>query len=205
MIFPSRWLYGILLSLGIASGGYYGHQTWQAAKLPPKEKVLILRGLTHYDPSGWPAKELKTALEKEGYDVVIGNHTEGKWLASSQYEVIIGHSMGANAALKAVNRWIKDCDTEHKKTDLRKVCYQTKLPRLVVSLDAGKWPLHSHGPTHQATRCVSLHGGLRPIGGQRVLSNCVNYLQKGVPHSTFPQAPKVINTVVKVTNIGRPQ
>jgi hypothetical protein len=184
MIFPSRWLYGILLSLGIASGGYYGHQQWQAAKLPPKEKVLILRGLTHYSQSGWPMQELKAALEKEGYEVTIGNHTAGNDLHTLP-SVVIGHSMGGNAVLKAAARLGKG-------------------PRIVVTIDPGRAPLYHSCPTF--VRCVNLYDPYHPIGGQSVKGKrAENYHIRGTVHSTMPQYPKVINAVVRTVNEGKPK
>jgi hypothetical protein len=170
---------------------------------PKKETVLLLRGLSHYHPSGWPMLELKAALEKEGYEVTIGNHTDGDDIKKMP-DILIGHSMGGNAALKAVNRFVYACDALTKKLDERKACYARVLPRHVISLDAGKVPLYTRGPTHGATKCTSFWGSRLLVGGQPVSGACTNYKMKDTDHGTFPQTPKVINGIVRILNDGRP-
>jgi hypothetical protein len=150
---------------------------------PKQETVLILRGLTHYDSSGWPMVELKQALEAQGYDVVIGNHTVGDDLTELP-DILIGHSMGANAVLKAAARVGRG-------------------PRLVITLDPGKWPLYYRCPEY--VRCVNLYQPRLFIGGGTISGKTAeNYRLTQTEHATFPLYPKVINAVVRIANEGKP-
>jgi hypothetical protein len=191
-----------LAALVLGGAGFTGAVLVHEAQQPKKETVLLLRGLSHYHPSGWPMVELKRALEKEGYSVTIGNHTDGDELRKLP-DILIGHSMGGNAALKAVNRFVYACDALTSKKDERLACYKRSLPRHVISLDAGKVPLYSRGPTHGATKCTSFWGPRLLIGGQPI-SACTNYKMKDTDHGTFPQTPKVISGIIRILNSDRP-
>lgn len=174
----------VLFAVGLGAAVVAAPFVKKTPEAPKQETVLILRGLSHYAPSGWPAVELKEALEKQGYKVKIGNHTDGDNL-SSLPDILIGHSMGGNAVLKAANRVGKG-------------------PRLVLALDPGKRPLWRRCPDY--ARCVNLYGPRLFIAGETVTGKrAENYLIQGTQHGTFPQYPKVINAVVRIVNEGKPK
>jgi pimeloyl-ACP methyl ester carboxylesterase len=153
-----------------------------AAPPTKPETVLILRGLTHYDPYGWPMNDLKDALEARGYVVTIANHTIGDDLTELP-DILIGHSMGANAALKAAARLGSG-------------------PRLVVTLDPGKWPLYYKCPGY--VRCVNLYEPRLLFGGGTISGRgAENYRMRNTDHATFPLDPKIINVVTRIVEEGK--
>lgn len=83
----------------------------------PKTAYLI-NGLGVYGKPGMMGA-IQAELEKRGWKVTVLNHTDGKRLTSMP-RVLIGHSMGANAALKRSQAFIRN----H--------------PDLIVSIDAGR-------------------------------------------------------------------
>lgn len=177
-----KLILGALVALGVTVPAV----TYNTVTPPPpkKETILILRGLTHYSPSGWPAVELKQALEAKGYDVKIGSHTDGDGLESLP-DILIGHSMGGNAVLKAAARVGKG-------------------PRLVITLDPGKRPLYRSCPAY--VRCVNLYGPRLFIAGETITGRrAENYRMTGTNHSTFPQHPKIINVVTRIVDEGKPK
>lgn len=174
----SKWIYAAVLGGAVAVTPV----AIQKQVAPKKETVLILRGLTHYSEDGYPVDQLARELRKNGYEVRIGNHTEGNDLTKLP-DILIGHSMGGNAVLKAAERLGPG-------------------PRVIVTIDPGRRPLYSTCPTH--VRCVNLYDPLHPIGGQFVYGKrAENYRIKGTYHASMPTYPKVINAVVRTVNEGR--
>lgn len=172
-----------LAALGV--GAAVATATVVSTSTPQKqETVLILRGLTHYSADGYPVAQLAEELKKAGYKVRIGNHTEGNDLTSLP-DILVGHSMGANAILKAGNRIGKG-------------------PRVIITIDPGRAPLYSTCPSY--VRCVNLYDPFHPIGGQFVYGKrAENYRIKGTYHASMPTYPKVINAVVRIANEGKPK
>ena len=85
------------------------------------ERIYILKGLTHY-VGEWPVDGIAADLRAQGHDVTVMNHTAGNDLTDLP-DIIIGHSMGGNAVLKATQRLVIE---GHKP------------PRLVLTIDPGK-------------------------------------------------------------------
>lgn len=141
----------------------------------PKTAVFI-NGLGVYGPIGMGGA-IKEALEKRGWKVTIINHTDGKRLTHMP-RVLIGHSMGANAALKRSQVFIKN----H--------------PDLIVSIDAGRAPLFHRAPESKA-RTVDISCPWHPIGGQRIAGVDVYREVCGTAHIAMPHDKRVIDIIIK--------
>lgn len=141
----------------------------------PKTAVLI-NGLGVYGKPGMMG-EIQAELEKRGWKVTILNHTDGKRMTYMP-RLLIGHSMGANAALKRSQVFIKN----H--------------PDLIVSIDAGRAPLWHRAPETKA-RVVDISCPWHPIGGQRI-TGADSYREVcGTAHIAMPHDKRVINIIVK--------
>lgn len=141
----------------------------------PKTAVLI-NGLGVYSKPGMMGA-IQEALEKRGWKVTVLSHTEGKRLTHMP-RVLIGHSMGANAALKRSQVFIKN----H--------------PDLIVSIDAGRAPLFHRAPESKA-RTVDISCPWHPIGGQRVAGADVYREVCGTAHIAMPHDKRVIDIIIK--------
>lgn len=136
--------------------------------------AYLLNGLGVYGKPGMMGP-IKQALERKGYTVTVLNHTDGKRLTKIP-DVLIGHSMGANAALKQA-RW-----------------FRKNPARLIVAIDAGRAPLFSHAPSW--VRTVSIRCPLHPIGGQYVYG-AENITVCGTRHIAMPHDTRVIAIIMK--------
>jgi hypothetical protein len=144
-------------------------KTCEAIK--PKTAYL-LNGLGVYSKPGMMGA-IALLLEDEGYKVTILNHTDGKRLTSMP-DVLVGHSMGANAALK------------------RSQIFRKNPPKLIVSIDAGRAPLFSRA--HPTTRTVSIYCPLHPIGGQAI-EGATNIQVCGTAHIAMPHDRRVLKII----------
>lgn len=140
----------------------------------PKTAVLI-NGLGVYGKPGMMGA-IQTELEKRGWKVTVLSHTDGKRMTVMP-RVLIGHSMGANAALKRSRIFIKN----H--------------PDLIVSIDAGRAPLWHWAPS-SAARVVDISCPLHPIGGQRVQGASRTFTVCGTLHSVMPHDKRVIDIII---------
>lgn len=149
------------------------------------ERIYILKGLTHY-VGEWPVDGIAEDLRAQGHDVTVMNHTAGDDLTDLP-DIIIGHSMGANAVLKATQRLVLEGH---------------KAPRLVLTIDPGKWPLYSY--CTKGVRCVNLYAPRPLIAGQVVYDPITrkpireNYHLTGTVHASMPAHPKVRATAVRI-------
>jgi len=138
--------------------------------------AYLLNGLGVYGKPGMfgPIAE---ALKRKGYTVTILNHTDGKYLTQMP-DVLIGHSMGANAALK------------------RSQVFRKNPPKLIVSIDAGRAPLWSTAPKTKA-RTVDIYCPLHPIGGQYIEGATEHHVICGTAHLYMPHDQRVIDIILK--------
>lgn len=151
---------------------------------PPSAKVemakpktaIFANGLGVYGTVGMGGA-IKEALEKRGWKVTILNHTQVKYLTHMP-RVLIGHSMGANAALKRSQKFIRN----H--------------PDLIVSIDAGRAPLFHRAPESKA-RVVDISCPYHPIGGQRIVGADVYREVCGTAHIAMPHDKRVIDIIIK--------
>jgi hypothetical protein len=142
---------------------------------PAEAKTAVLiNGLGVYGNPGMMG-EISKALKAKGYTVTTLNHTAGKYLTEMP-DVLIGHSMGANAALK------------------RSQIFRKNPPKLIVAIDAGRAPLFSKA--HPTARTVSPYCPFHPIGGQYVYG-ADNIQVCGTAHISMPLDPRVINIIIK--------
>ena len=141
----------------------------------PNTAVLI-NGLGIYTKPGMMGA-IQEALEKRGWKVTVLSHTEAKNLTVMP-RVLIGHSMGANAALKRSQVFIRN----H--------------PDLIVSIDAGRAPLWHRAPESKA-RVVDISCPWHPIGGQRVEGSDVYREVCGTAHIAMPHDKRVIDIIIK--------
>lgn len=153
----------------------------EPAKPAPKTEgkpktAYLLNGLGVYGNPGMFGP-IKDALEKRGWKVTVLNHTDGKRLPNMP-RVLIGHSMGANAALKRSRIFIKN----H--------------PDLIVSIDAGRAPLYHTAPESKA-RVVDISCPYHPIGGQRITGADVYREVCGTDHLVMPHDKRVIDIIIK--------
>lgn len=137
--------------------------------------AFLLNGLGVYGKPGMFGP-IKAALEKKGYVVTVLNHTDGKRLTHMP-DVLIGHSMGANAALK------------------RSQAFKTYPPKLIVSIDAGRAPLFHQA--HPKARTVDISCPWHPIGGQRIEGSDVYREVCGTAHIAMPHDKRVIDIIIK--------
>lgn len=124
--------------------------------------AYVLNGLGMYGARG-PMGQIADSLTERGFKVKILPHTQGKRLTRMP-DVLVGHSMGANAALKAANRL-------------------KRKPRIIVTIDPGRAPLFHKCPPQ--VRCVNLYNPWHPIGGQEVIG-AENVIIPGIIHSFMP-------------------
>lgn len=144
---------------------------------PAKPKTaILLNGLGVYGKPGMMGA-IQQELEKRGWTVVVLNHTDGKRLTYMP-RVVIGHSMGANAALKRSQIFIKN----H--------------PALIVSIDAGRAPLWHRAPKSKA-RVIDISCPSHPIGGQEIVGADKKYEVCGTAHIAMPHDRRVINIIIK--------
>lgn len=141
----------------------------------PKTATLV-NGLGVYGKPGMMGA-IQEALEKRGWKVTVINHTDAKRLTVMP-RVLIGHSMGANGALKRSRIFIKN----H--------------PDLIVSIDAGRAPLWHRAPESKA-RVVDISCGLHPIGGQAIVGADIKHTVCGTLHSFMPHDKRVIDIIIK--------
>lgn len=149
------------------------------------ERIYILKGLTHYIGE-WPVDGIADDLRADGHEVVVLNHTDGNDLIDLP-DILIGHSMGGNAVLKATQRLIRE---------------GKKPPKVVITIDPGKYPLYSY--CTKSVRCVNLYAPRALIGGQVVFDPVTgkqireNYKMTGTIHSTMPAHPKIRAVTVRI-------
>lgn len=136
--------------------------------------AYLLNGLGVYGNPGMMGP-LKSALEKKGFTVTILNHVQGKYLTQMP-DLLVGHSMGANAALK------------------RSQAFRKNPPKLIVSIDAGRSPLFSRA--HPTARTVSAYCPYHPIGGQYI-DGAENHEFCGTDHLYMPYDPRIIALILK--------
>lgn len=141
----------------------------------PKTATLV-NGLGVYGKPGMMGA-IQEALEKRGWTVTVINHTDAKRLTNMP-RVLIGHSMGANGALKRSRVFIKN----H--------------PDLIVSIDAGRAPLWHTAPESKA-RVVDISCPWHPIGGQRITGADLYREVCGTAHIAMPHDKRVIDIIIK--------
>jgi hypothetical protein len=146
-------------------------KTCEAIK--PKTAYL-LNGLGVYSKPGMMGA-IALLLEDEGYRVTILNHTDGKRLTSMP-DVLVGHSMGANAALK------------------RSQAFKKNPPKLIVSIDAGRAPLF-HSAPKTAARTIDIHCPVHPIGGQYIIDASKHHMICGTAHIAMPHDKRVLKII----------
>ena len=138
--------------------------------------AILVNGLGVYTKPGLLAK-IGSELTQRGYRVTYLNHIEAAYLTEMP-DVLIGHSMGANAVLKASQR------------------FKTYPAKLIVSIDAGRWPLWSYAPNTKA-RTIDIHCPMHPIGGQEIYGASDTRIVCGTLHSLMPFDPHVIDIIMK--------
>lgn len=138
--------------------------------------AILINGLGVYSKPGMMGA-IQEALEKRGWKVTILSHTEAKRLTSMP-RVLIGHSMGANAALKRSQVFIRN----H--------------PDLIVSIDAGRAPLFHRAPESKA-RVIDISCPWHPIGGQAIVGADKKYEICGTAHIAMPHDARVINAIIR--------
>lgn len=144
---------------------------------PAQAKTAILvNGLGIYTKPGMMG-EIGKELTQRGFKVTYLNHIEAAYLTEMP-DVLIGHSMGANAILKTAQR------------------FKTYPAKLIVSIDAGRWPLWSYAPNTKA-RTVSIHCPMHPIGGQEIYGASDTRIVCGTMHAFMPFDPHVIDIIMK--------
>ena len=141
----------------------------------PKTAYLV-NGLFVYGKPGMMGA-IEAELKKRGWTVTILNHTDAKRLTVMP-RVLIGHSMGANAALKRSRIFIKN----H--------------PDLIVSIDAGRAPLWHRAPESRA-RVVDISCPWHPIGGQAVQGADKKHEVCGTAHIAMPHDRRVLDIIIK--------
>lgn len=141
----------------------------------PKTAILI-NGLGVYGKPGMMGA-IKEELGKRGWTVTVLSHTEAKRLTVMP-RVLIGHSMGANAALKRA--WV----------------FIRNHPDLIVSIDAGRAPLFHRAPESKA-RVIDISCPWHPIGGQRIEGSDVYREVCGTAHIAMPHDRRVIDIIIK--------
>lgn len=138
--------------------------------------AILVNGLGVYAKPGMMA-QIGHELTQRGYRVTYLNHIEAKYITQMP-DVLIGHSMGANAILKTARR------------------FRTYPAKLIVSIDAGRWPLWSYAPKTKA-RTIDIHCPFHPIGGQRISGAARNHEICGTAHIAMPFDPRAIGIIVK--------
>lgn len=141
----------------------------------PKTAVLV-NGLGVYGNPGMMGA-IQEALVKRGWKVTILSHTQAKHLTVMP-RVLIGHSMGANAALKRSQIFIRN----H--------------PDLIVSIDAGRAPLFHRAPESNA-RVIDISCPWHPIGGQKIVGADKKHEVCGTAHIAMPHDRRVIDIIIK--------
>jgi hypothetical protein len=141
----------------------------------PKTAVLV-NGLGVYGQPGM-MRFIKAELEKRGWKVTVISHVAAKNLTVMP-RVLIGHSMGANAALKRSRIFIKN------------------RPDLIVSIDAGRAPLWHVAPESNA-RVIDISCPWHPIGGQEIVGSDKKHEVCGTLHSFMPHDQRVIDIIIK--------
>jgi hypothetical protein len=141
----------------------------------PKTAYLV-NGLFVYGKPGMMGA-IEAELKKRGWTVTILNHTDAKRLTVMP-RVLIGHSMGANAALKRSRIFIKN----H--------------PDMIVSIDAGRAPLWHRAPESKA-RVVDISCPYHPIGGQKITGADVSREVCGTAHIAMPHDRRVLDIIIK--------
>lgn len=141
----------------------------------PKTAVLV-NGLGVYGQTGM-MRFIKAELEKRGWKVTVISHVAAKNLTVMP-RVLIGHSMGANAALKRARIFIRN----H--------------PDLIVSIDAGRAPLWHVAPESRA-RVVDISCPWHPIGGQAIQGADAKHEICGTAHIAMPHDRRVIDIIIK--------
>lgn len=141
----------------------------------PKTAVLV-NGLGVYGNPGMMGA-IQAELVKRGWRVTIISHVAAKNLTVMP-RVLIGHSMGANAALKRARIFIRN----H--------------PDLIVSIDAGRAPLWHVAPESKA-RVVDISCPWHPIGGQAIQGADLKHTVCGTAHIAMPHDKRVIDIIIK--------
>lgn len=141
----------------------------------PKTAYLF-NGLGVYGKPGMMGA-IQLELEKRGWKVTVLPHTAAKRITSAP-RVMIGHSLGANAALKAAQKFTRN----H--------------PDLIVSIDAGRAPLWHQAPKTGA-RVIDIHCPTHPIGGQYVLNSARHHLVCGTAHIAMPHDKRVLKIILE--------
>lgn len=144
---------------------------------PEKPKTAyLINGLGVYGKPGMMGA-IQAELQKRGWKVTVLNHTDGKRLTVMP-RVLIGHSMGANAALKRSQIFIRN----H--------------PDLIVSIDAGRAPLFHRAPESNA-RVIDISCPWHPIGGQSIQGADLYREVCGTAHIAMPHDKRVIDIIIK--------
>jgi hypothetical protein len=141
----------------------------------PKTATLVNGLFVWGDPGMMGA--IKAALKERGWEVTIVSHTAVKNMTVMP-RVIIGHSMGANAALK------------------RSAVFIRNHPDLIVSIDAGRAPLWHRAPESKA-RVVDISCPYHPIGGQKITGADVSREVCGTAHIAMPHDRRVLDIIIK--------
>lgn len=141
----------------------------------PKIAVLV-NGLLVYGKPGMMGA-IQAELEKRGWKVLVISHVAAKKLTVMP-RVLIGHSMGANAALKRSRIFLKN----H--------------PDLIVSIDAGRAPLWHYAPESKA-RVIDISCPWHPIGGQEIQGADKKHVVCGTLHSFMPFDRRVLDIIIK--------
>jgi hypothetical protein len=147
-----------------------------ARKVEKPKTAILVNGLFVYGNPGMMGA-IEAELKKRGWQVRIINHTEAKRLTQMP-RVLIGHSMGANAALKRSQIFIRN----H--------------PDLIVSIDAGRAPLWHRAPQSKA-RVVDISCPHHPIGGQEISGADHKREICGTAHIAMPHDRRVLDIIIK--------
>lgn len=122
---------------------------------------------------------IANAMTKRGQHVEVLWHDQEDRSTCPPY--LLGHSMGANTALRQAAR----CAAAGRP------------PRIVVTIDPGRAPLfHSCPPK---VTCYNLYNPAHAIGGQRVSGTTHNIIIEGYTHLQLPLAPRVVKFTLGVT------
>jgi hypothetical protein len=154
---------------------------FQEAPPPPKtngkpKTAYLINGLGVYGKPGMMGA-IEAELKKRGWTATVLNHTDAKRLTYMP-RVVIGHSMGANAALKRSAVFIKNP------------------PDLIVSIDAGRAPLWHRAPESKA-RVVDISCPYHPIGGQKITGADLHREVCGTAHIAMPHDRRVLDIIIK--------